>query len=56
MDLNKLTPKEYNAYVEKMTPPSPLGKNLVWAFCVGGGICAAVPGTASGVEHIQEIV
>ena len=39
MDLNKLTPKEYNAYVEKMTPPSPLGKNLVWAFCVGGGIC-----------------
>ena len=39
MDLNKLTPKDYNAYVEKMTPPSPLGKNLVWAFCVGGGIC-----------------
>lgn len=39
MDLNKLTAEEYNAYVKEKSPPSPLGKNLVWAFCVGGGIC-----------------
>ena len=39
MDLDNLSPKEYNAYVEKKAPPSPLGKNLAWAFLVGGGIC-----------------
>ena len=39
MDLDKLTPEEYSAYVEKKAPPSPLMKNMAWAFCVGGGIC-----------------
>lgn len=39
MDLNKLTPQEYNAYVKARAKPSPLGKNLAWAFCSGGLIC-----------------
>ena len=39
MDLDKLTPEEYNAYVKEMSPPSPLGKDLLWAFCSGGLIC-----------------
>lgn len=39
MDLNKLTNEEYNAYVKEKAKPSPIGKNLVWAFCVGGLIC-----------------
>lgn len=39
MDLNKLTNEAYNAYVQGKAKPSPLGKNLAWAFCVGGGIC-----------------
>ncbi len=39
MDLNQLSPEAYNAYVKSKSPPSPLGKNMVWAFCVGGGIC-----------------
>ncbi len=39
MDLNKLTNEAYNAYVQGKARPSPLGKNLAWAFCVGGGIC-----------------
>ncbi len=39
MDLNKLTNEAYNAYVKAKAKPSPMGKNLVWAFLVGGGIC-----------------
>lgn len=39
MDLNKLTNEAYNAYVQGKAKPSPLGKNLAWAFCVGGGVC-----------------
>lgn len=39
MDLNKLTNEDYNAYVQAKAKPSPMGKNLVWAFLVGGGIC-----------------
>ncbi len=30
---------EYKRFAEKHTPDSPMGKNLVWAFLVGGGIC-----------------
>ncbi len=68
MDLKQLTPEEYSSYVEKMASPSPLGKNMAWAFCVGGGICilgqaltdffrlrgldAAMAGTATSVTLI----
>ncbi len=31
--------KEYEKFVETHTPNSPLGKNLLWAFLVGGAIC-----------------
>jgi len=34
-----MTNQEYTAYVEKRAPKSPMGKNLVWAFLVGGAIC-----------------
>lgn len=36
----KMTNQEYNKYVERKAKPSPLWKDLCWAFCVGGGICA----------------
>ena len=39
MDLNNLSSPEYNAYVQSKAKPSPMGKNLVWAFLVGGFIC-----------------
>ena len=39
MDLNKLTNEEYNAYVQSKAKPSPMAKNMVWAFVVGGLIC-----------------
>ncbi len=31
--------KEYKTYVDKMTPNSPLGKDLIFAFLIGGAIC-----------------
>ena len=34
-----ITPKEYQEYVRKKAKPSPLGKNLLLAFLVGGAIC-----------------
>ena len=36
----ELTNQEYGRMVEKRSTPSPTGKNMVWAFLVGGGICA----------------
>lgn len=31
----------YDYYVKAATPPSPKTKDFLWAFFVGGGICAA---------------
>ena len=39
MDLNQMSNAEYNAYVQGKAKPSPILKNMVWAFCVGGLIC-----------------
>ena len=39
MDLNQMSNAEYNAYVAAKAKPSPIWKNMVWAFCVGGFIC-----------------
>ena len=36
----KLSPKEYNEYVDRLAKKSPLGKDLLNAFWVGGAICA----------------
>lgn len=36
-----MTNQEYNQYVSAKAQPSPIAKDTVWAFCVGGGICAA---------------
>ena len=35
-----MTNKEYAQYVRKKAKPSPMGKNLLWAFGTGGLICA----------------
>lgn len=39
-----MTNKEYGKYVNSKSKPSPVGKNLVWAFLVGGIICTAGQG------------
>lgn len=41
MDLSN---QEYDALVRCKAQPSPLWKDLAWAFCVGGGICAVGQG------------
>jgi len=33
------TKKEYQTYVNKKSPDSPLIKNIIWAFIIGGIIC-----------------
>ena len=39
-----MTDRDYQKLVRARAKPSPTGKNLVWAFCVGGAICAAGQG------------
>lgn len=34
-----MTNQEYGQYVNSKSSPSPIGKNMVWAFVVGGLIC-----------------
>lgn len=34
------TPEQYNQMIQYSCEKSPLGKNALWAFAVGGGICA----------------
>ena len=36
-----MTNQEYDKFVKAHEKPSPMGKNMVWAFLVGGGICTA---------------
>ena len=33
--------QEYNQYVSGKAQPSPIWKDMIWAFCVGGLICTA---------------
>ena len=39
-----MTNKEYNKYVSEKAKPSPIWKNMAWAFVVGGLICTLGPG------------
>ena len=35
-----MTPREYQQYVQRKMKKSPLGRDMTWAFLVGGAICA----------------
>jgi len=39
-----MTNQEYNKYVSAKAKPSPIWKDMVWAFLVGGAICMAGQG------------
>ena len=39
-----MTNQDYGKLVNERSRPSPMGKNIVWAFLVGGAICAAGQG------------
>ena len=41
MDLSRLSNEEYNQYVSERSQPSPIWRDLLWAFLVGGAICTA---------------
>lgn len=42
-----MTNENYGKLVDEHTKPSPMGKNLVWAFLVGGAICAVGQGLSN---------
>jgi len=44
--------EEYQKLVESRAKPSPMGKNMVWAFLVGGGICAAGQGLSQLFQRL----
>ena len=35
----KMTNQDYGKLVKDRAKPSPMGKNILWAFLVGGSIC-----------------
>ena len=37
--MQKMTDEEYNRYVARISPKSPIGKDCLNAFWIGGGIC-----------------
>ena len=43
----RMTDQDYGKLVNERSKPSPMGKNLVWAFLVGGAICAAGQGLSN---------
>ena len=47
-----MTNEEYGKLVDSLAKPSPMGKNLLWAFLVGGGICALGQLILTGYEYL----
>ena len=50
-----MTNQEYNRYVEQKAKPSPIWKNLTWAFCTGGLICTGGEGDAGTAVSVTII-
>lgn len=51
-----LKPQQYQELVQKHSPPRPILRNMLWAFMVGGLICAlgqVVLTIAEKVEHTE---
>ena len=42
-----MTNQDYGKLVDERAKPSPMGKNMVWAFLVGGAFCAAGQGLSN---------
>ena len=34
-----MTEKQYDALIKELSPKSPVMKDCIWAFCIGGAIC-----------------
>ena len=50
--LVNMTQKEYGEYVKGMNPPSPIGKNILKAFLVGGAICCIGQAIGDGYQAL----
>ena len=42
-----MTNEEYDKLIQERAKPSPMAKNMLWAFCVGGLICTAGQGLSN---------
>lgn len=47
-----MTNEEYNQYVMSKAKPSPIVKDCVWAFCVGGLICTIGQGLSQLYQNL----
>jgi stage V sporulation protein AC len=48
----EMSDQEYGKYVGEKSKPSPMGKDLIWAFVVGGLICAAGQALSNGYQAL----
>ncbi len=48
-----MTNKEYGEYVNKLSKPSPIWKNMIWAFLVGGTICTVGQGLVNLYRYME---
>ena len=46
-----MTNEEYNEYIKKRQPKSPLGKDMLLAFLIGGAICCIGQGITDVFSH-----
>lgn len=37
--MKRISKQEYSEMTKRVSPPSKIGQNCLWAFCVGGAIC-----------------
>ncbi len=49
----KMTKQEYGAYVKKLSPNSPIGRNVLAAFIVGGLICTLGQLVLTGYQALE---
>ena len=47
-----MTNQDYGKLVNQYSQSSPLGKNMVWAFLVGGAICTAGQGLSNLYQNL----
>jgi len=50
--MKKYTKEEYKKYVEQKSPDSPLLKNMLFAFLIGGAICVIGQGIGDFYERV----
>ena len=51
----QLPPKSYDAMVKRANPPSPVVKDCLWAFFVGGAICLLGEGLRDAIGKEDDI-